>query len=264
MAKGPAITKTMYVRYCEAVIDALNAQYEMTKVIRHSGSAGGVREAILRDFLTAHLPELTSAVTGVIFDSAGKRSKQQDIVFVLKTFPRLPFANGCDLIYVEGVVATIEVKTRIKGSDWIEIASNLASVRALTPTGKVVLTMGNLDWDETQVFSAVVTYDGAPLSSVQKSLTKVPVEGWPHVYLDLKRGMVARKTNVLLSNEGGGDFIVIDDPALAFAHFLVFLTKITGRTVIRDADWNAYLGAPPTMSKHERGQDFCATGAQGS
>lgn len=253
--EGKGKAKTVYVSYCEAAIEALNAQYEMTKVIGHSGSAGGVREAIVRDFLTAHLPDLTSAVTGVIFDSTGTRSKQQDIVFVLKTFPRLPFANGCDLIYVEGVVATIEVKTRIKRADWTTIASNLASVRALAPTGHVVLTMGDLGWDETQVFSAIVIYNGAPLASVQKSLRKLPAEGWPHVYLDLKRGMLARNTNVLVQKDGNADFIVVDEPALAFARFLIFLTKITGRTVIRGVDWNAYLGisSPQSLSAHETG-----------
>jgi hypothetical protein len=245
MRAGKDETRTIYVRYCDAAIDALNAQYEMTKVIGHNASAGGVREAILRDFLAAHLPELASAVSGVIFDSTGTRSRQQDIVFVLKTFPRLPFANGCDLIYVEGVVATIEVKTRIGPADWATIGNNLASVRALTPTGNPVLTMGDLDWDGTQVFSAIVIYDGAPLQSVAKSLGKLPIEGWPHVYLDLKRGMLVQNTGVLLPQDSSDAFIVVNDPGLAFARFLVFLTKITGWTVIRGAEWNAYLGVLP-------------------
>lgn len=66
-------------RYCEAAVSTLNSQYEATKVLHHAGTAGSIREQILRDFLSAHLPELITVVSGQIFDCKGNYSKQQDV-----------------------------------------------------------------------------------------------------------------------------------------------------------------------------------------
>lgn len=234
--------KKIYGRYCDAAVEALRAQYEMTKVIGHNASMGASREGILRDFLAAHLPEMTSPVTGVVFDSKGAYSRQQDIVFVLKSFPRLPFASGVDLIYVEGVVATVEIKTVVNPSVWPAIAENLKAVRALTPSSLGSTTMGNLDaWDETQIFCAVVTYGGAPLDTMRKTILGSAVEGWPDVYLDFEKGMLVRNFEVLIPDGDGEDFVEIQGAGGAFAHFLTYLTKITGQLVLRGVAWDAYL-----------------------
>ncbi|SDF39944.1 DUF6602 domain-containing protein [Dyella sp. 333MFSha] len=234
--------KKIYGRYCDAAVDALRAQYEMTKVIAHNASAGSAREAIIRDFLAAHLPEMTSPVSGVVFDSKGTYSKQQDIVFVLKSFPRLPFANGVDLIYVEGVVATVEIKTVINRSVWPSIAENLKSVRTLTPSSLGSAMLGDLDaWDETKIFSAVVTYGGASLETMRQAIVELPAETWPDVYLDLQTGMLVRNLDVLIPNGDGNDFVEIEGAGPAFARFLTYLTKITGQLVMRGVAWETYL-----------------------
>lgn len=229
-----------YLTYCNAAVNALTAQRQMTGVIGHNASAGAAREAILRDFLTAHLPEMTTAVSGVIFDASGKRSRQQDIVFVLKSFPRLPFASGSDLIYIEGVVATVEIKSSISPAHWDHIADNLASVRQLTPTNAGSSTFGDLTWDETRVFSAVITYGGPALDVMLQRIVSEPDERWPDVYLDLQRGMLTRHMG-LLPGQTGRDFTVIEGAGSALAHFLVVLAKLTGRLVFRGVDWDAYL-----------------------
>lgn len=234
--------KKIYGRYCDAAVEALRVQYEMTKVIGHNASMGSSREGILRDFLAGHLPKMTSPVTGVIFDSKGAYSRQQDVVFVLKSFPRLPFASGVDLIYVEGVVATVEIKTVVNPSVWPIIAENLRSVRALTPSSHGSTMMGDPDaWDETQIFSAVVTYGGTSLDTMRRTILNSPVEGWPDVYLDFDKGMLVRNLNTLIPNGDGDNFVEINGAGQAFAHFLTYLTKITGQLVLRGVAWDAYL-----------------------
>ncbi|UPG95093.1 DUF6602 domain-containing protein [Luteibacter aegosomatissinici] len=236
--------KKLLVNYADGALDALRAQYQMTKVISHSVTAGAAREAVLRDFLVAHLPNMSTAMSGVIFDANDRFSKQQDIVFVLKSFPRLPFVSGSDLIYVEGVIATIEVKTVITAADWRRtIGPNIASVRALTPSSKDSAVMGDLgfSWDESQIFSAVVTYGGSSLQSIQGAILMRPEVEWPDVYLDLGQGMLVRRTSGLIPGEDGAAFVTLADPAVAFAHFLIFLTRITSRLTLRDVEWGDYL-----------------------
>ena len=233
--------RSTYVRYCQSAIDTLNTQYEKTKVITHRASAGAAREALIREFLTAHMPEMTSAVSGLLMDASGGRSKQQDIVFLLKTYPRLPFSSGFDLIYVEGVVATIEIKTRTNADSWKTISDNIASVRSLRPNGHVIVKIGDLLWDHSQVFTSVVTYDGPPLVNVEKSILRLPENGRPHVYLDLRRGMLVSNMGALLPLASTGSFISILDPGQAFAQYLIFLTRITSSMVLRAIDWEAYM-----------------------
>lgn len=117
------------VEYCHGAIKALNAQYEMTNVLKHSATAGTARERLIQDFLVAHLPEMTSVVSGMIVDSNDQRSRQQDIVLMLKSMPRLPFASGHDLIFQEGTVATFEIKTGVTPTVLNDIAINIESVK---------------------------------------------------------------------------------------------------------------------------------------
>jgi hypothetical protein len=229
-----------FVRYCNAAVATLNARRQMTDVIGHNVSAGAAREAILRDFLAAHLPEMTTGVSGVIFDASGTCSRQQDIVFLLKSFPRLPSANGGDLIFVEGVVATVEIKSNITPADWKMIAENIASVRRLTPTEAGSGTFGDLTWDDTRVLSAVVTYGGSPLQTILRRLDGEPEASLPDMYLDLQRGMLVRNTG-LLPRQSGEAFLLIEPAGPALAHFLVILAKLTGRLVFRGVDWDSYL-----------------------
>lgn len=238
--------KKPLLQYCESAVASLQAQYQMTKVIVHGSSMGSVREAILRDFLAAHLPDMATAMSGVVFDSNDVRSRQQDIVFALKSFPRLPFASDVDLIYVEAVIACIEIKTTISAKSWGSgsrnpIGKNLASVRALTPATDGSAVFGDLDWDERRIFSAVVTYGGSALKDMCAAISERPEVEWPDVYLDFSKGMLIQNHGLLLARTGGAAFIEINEPAVAFATFITFLTRITGRLVMRSVKWEHYL-----------------------
>ena len=78
-------------QYCEYALTVLNSQFQATKVITHTSTTGTIREQLIKDFLKAHLPELVTVLSGQIFDSENNYSKQQDIVLVMKSMPRLPF-----------------------------------------------------------------------------------------------------------------------------------------------------------------------------
>ncbi|KKX80517.1 DUF6602 domain-containing protein, partial [Vibrio parahaemolyticus] len=106
--------------------------YDKSKVVKHSATSGAIREGQIKDLLEKHLPSLVHVVSGQVFDSNDNYSKQQDIVLVHKSMPRLQFDSNLDLIFIEGVVATVEIKTHVSPSTMQSIGDNFRSVRALT------------------------------------------------------------------------------------------------------------------------------------
>ncbi|MEX5544661.1 hypothetical protein Q1J68_03540 [Pseudomonas pergaminensis] len=229
------------IEYCQGAVKALNAQYEMIRVLGHSVTAGSARERLIQDFLVAHLPEMTSVVSGVIIDSNGRRSKQQDIVLMLKSMPRLPFASGHDLIFQEGTVATFEIKTEITPSVLEAVALNIESVKTLMPTTLEGVQLGDLDWPHARILSVVVTYGGSALESIEHKLTELPEACQPDVYLDLTKGIFIKNEGILFSKEGNSSYLRFDDAAIGLARLLALLSKVTGRLVMRGVKWDAYI-----------------------
>lgn len=229
------------VEYCHGAVKALNAQYEMTSVLHHSATAGSARERLIQDFLIAHLPEMTSVVSGMIVDSNGRRSKQQDIVLMLKSMPRLPFASGHDLIFQEGTVATFEIKTEITPSALENIALNIESVKVLEPSTLEGAQLGDLGWPYARILNVVLTYGGTALDGIERKLTQIPDSGQPDVYLDLTKGILIKNEGLLFTQEGFSSYLRFDDAAVGLARLLALLSKVTGRLVMRGVKWDAYI-----------------------
>jgi hypothetical protein len=229
------------VEYCKGAVKALNAQYEMSNVLGHSATAGSARERLVHDFLIAHLPEMTSVVSGMIIDSSGQRSKQQDIVLMLRSMPRLPFASGHDLIFQEGAVATFEIKTQISPSTLDTIAINIESVNALVPSTLEGVQLGDLDWPYARILNVVLTYGGSPLSVIDRKLIELPTAGQPDIYLDLTKGALIKNDGVLMIQDSPARYIQVDDAGLGLARLLTLLSKVTGRLVMRGVHWDSYI-----------------------
>jgi len=229
------------IEYCHGAVKALNAQYEMTNVLKHSVTTGSARERLIQDFLVAHLPEMTSVVSGMIVDSKDQRSKQQDIVLMLKSMPRMPFASGHDLIFQEGTVATFEIKTGIVPGTLKSIANNIESVKKLTSSTNEGVKFGDLDWPYRRILSVILTYRGSKLEVIAKILEKLPEVGQPDIYLDLDKGILIKNEGILLKKKEGIPYIKFDDPAVGLARLLTILSKVTGRLVMHGVDWESYI-----------------------
>lgn len=228
-------------QYCINALAVLNSQYRATQVIQHNASVGSIREQILKDFLTAHLPELVTVVSGQIFDSNDKYSKQQDVVLMLKSMPRLPFASGIDLIFQEGVVASIEIKTRLDVTKLKEIGANFQSVRELASNVAATGRMGVYgNWPPDRILTAIISYEGMPLESVSRLLDSFEESARPDLVLDLSRGLLVRNHGFLCDPVPDGIYILVSDPADGFKFFLTFLTQVTGTMSGRGVVWPSY------------------------
>jgi len=232
------------LEYCLGAVNALTAQYEMTKVLGHAATAGAAREGLIQHFLTDHLPEMATVVSGVIVDAQGNRSKQQDIVLMLKSMPRLRFASGHDLIFQEGAIATFEIKTAINTRKVItEIGGNIRSVRNLSATSLAGTRMGDLSWAHARILTAVLTYGGTRLSTVAQWLENIPETDRPDLYLDLSKGMLIKNDGSFeVAKENTSQYLIVDKAALGLARFLTILAVITGAVQTREVKWSSYIG----------------------
>ena len=232
---------TVFQQYCTNALSTLNSQFRATQVLPHNVTAGSVREQIIRDFLIDHLPELISVVSGCIFDTNDNYSRQQDIVLVLKSTPRLPFASAQDLIFQEGVVATLEVKTTVSAHVIKSVGENIESVRRLVSRIAATTTMAVTHaWPSTRILTVIVTYGGASKEVLVQTLDFLAEEAKPDLMLDLSKGLLIRNHGLLIPKGSTESYIWIDDPAAGFKMFLTFLTEITGTLSSRGVTWRHY------------------------
>jgi hypothetical protein len=233
---------TLLKKYCSNALRVLSAQFDASASLTHGTSLGSIREQAIRDFLEGHLPSLVTVVSGQIFDSQDAISSQQDIILVLKSVPRLPFASGIDLVYADGVVATIEVKSSLSGPVLKKIGEGIKSVRTLQPVVWGTSSLGvSHSWPPNRILSVVITYSGTALTALESVLGTMDDITRPDIVLDLSKGLLVRNEGLLLAKQQtGADYINIPDSAHGFMLFLTFLTEITGTLVSRGINWRAY------------------------
>ena len=236
------MSEKVFQKYCENSLKILNSKYEATKVLNHNATAGAAREQILKDFLSEHLPELITVLSGQIFDSEDNYSKQQDIVLVLKSMPRLQFASDNDLIFQEGVVATMEVKTTLNLTVLKAIGDNIASVRTLKSASFGGAQMGiNHNWPSQKVLTCIVTYGGSRLELLLDQLAQLTPEQKPDLLLDLSQGLLVKNHGLLVEQQGSTEYLLENNAAVGFKLFLTFMTEITGTLSARGVNWRKYL-----------------------
>jgi hypothetical protein len=233
---------TVLRTYCANAIKILGAQFDASSALTHGASLGSVREQAIRDFLEGHLPSLVRIVSGQVFDSSDSRSTQQDVILTLKNVPRLPFANGIDLVYADGVVATIEIKSSLSGPVLKSIGDGIRSVRALKP---VIWSTSSLSvshsWPPARILSAIVTYAGTSLDVLKTVLATMDDTSRPDLILDLSKGLLIQNHGFLVARQNVEDYVMVPNPADGFMYFLTFLTEITGTLGSRGVNWRSYL-----------------------
>ncbi len=110
----------MLLAHFDAIEKRLVAQSGEQDAAGHPLHKGTPREVFIRDFLRTHISETVNIGTGEIIDansSSGQKRNQHDIVIYNKNFPKLNLVNNISVFFIESVIATIEVKSRITKSE---------------------------------------------------------------------------------------------------------------------------------------------------
>ncbi|MES5956110.1 hypothetical protein QCI42_22530 [Bacillus fungorum] len=123
----------MNFSFIESVAKKLLADFEASKVFKHNGLKGNVREHALSTFLEKHFPEKLKIGSGIVVNSDGIQSRQQDII-IYDAFnaPLLLNEEETKIIPVESVYGTIEVKSTLSKRELATCINNIKSIKALS------------------------------------------------------------------------------------------------------------------------------------
>lgn len=122
----------------ESVAKRLEADFEETQILSHRGVKGQTRErAIVHTFLQPYLPKRYSIGGGLLVDSTGRFSQQQDLVIYDEfSIPTLQDHEENKLFFAEQVLITIEVKSTLDRNAARDIVNKANSVGSLQRRSK--------------------------------------------------------------------------------------------------------------------------------
>ena len=122
-------------KWAKSIARVLESSFSVSSTIAsHSGVLGDARESFIRDVLKRFLPSNISIGAGQIIDSEGSISKQIDLIIYRNDFPTLRTFGSADVYLIEGVIATVEVKSQLNEKSLFEALENGKSVRNLKPS----------------------------------------------------------------------------------------------------------------------------------
>lgn len=120
-------------RWFDSVESQLDTEARRAGIFKHPSITGDTREQIVRDALRTILPARIEVGKGRVIGANSDPSKQVDIVVFDERFPVLRM--GTDALYpVEGVIATIEVKSELNQSELRSAFENTFSVMRIAPS----------------------------------------------------------------------------------------------------------------------------------
>lgn len=95
----------------------------------HSSTVGFAREFFVKQVLRTVLPPMVHIGSGRIIDAAGQQSRQMDVIIYDARFPVLETAPGIGSYFIEGVIATVEVKSTIDKKKLYDALDNCLSAK---------------------------------------------------------------------------------------------------------------------------------------
>jgi len=120
--------------YFQNISESLQSEKSASKIFSNTSDAGLIREDILKEFLSLHLPKRCDIIKGgFIFDAEENMSKQLDLIVTNDlTLQFKQFSNaqssGKSFNCIEGASCAISVKTQLDKKGLIDSIENLASI----------------------------------------------------------------------------------------------------------------------------------------
>jgi hypothetical protein len=171
----------------------------ITSKIEHAGIKGDAREEIVKNFLIEYIPETFGIAKGLVVDSVGSQSKQEDLmIYDRAATPRFLSLGSAVILPVESVRAVVEVKSTLTVEHLKDALTNIASVRGLPRAHLPPFQM------QTQLpFGLVFTYTSrVSLDRIVDELREsdVPRHFGPTAVICLDRGCVISLERSNLNN----------------------------------------------------------------
>lgn len=126
----------MFIYNLQEMAKNLQSDYEkLSSKIEHNGLKGTVREEKLKEYISKLFPTKYAIGNGIIIDANETQSKQQDfIIYDNFNSPKLMETESVQIIPIESVYATIEVKSTLTIAELEKSIKNIESVKKLQKT----------------------------------------------------------------------------------------------------------------------------------
>jgi hypothetical protein len=111
----------------------LVARYNEAASVKHMGDRGDNREAVLREFLTEHLPNRFGVGKGEVVTRHGGHSHSADVVIFDADYAPVLYAGNTLIIPVEAVYGIIEVKSRLSKAEFRDASQKIEAFKQLAP-----------------------------------------------------------------------------------------------------------------------------------
>lgn len=134
--------------------------YSYTREALQQGSnLGFAREHFVKNVLMGLLPNTVITGSGEIIDGFGNRSGQQDVIIYRSDFPVITSLTPVNTYLVEGVVATIEIKSNLStGAPHLLTAfKNIQRVLSLNKAAQII-SGDSTEVNKLQKLSSIKTY----------------------------------------------------------------------------------------------------------
>lgn len=238
----------MLEAHINAIEKVLIAQSAAARNAAHPNLRGGPREWFIREFLLNHLPTNLETGQGDIIDENSRPPKkgeyrpQVDIMIYRVDFPKITYAHDHFSYLAEGVIATIESKSKITKAE-LKKACKACNVHKSLTRNPPLNSFGN---PPEKIISYVVAYDGPKkISTVAKWLPRISNElGVPEEQL-VDMIIVLGKGAVWKANE----FIVIQDQ-VPEGHNWAYFDQIDGNLLLmfmHFMTWMSSTISPPEI-----------------
>jgi hypothetical protein len=152
------MTNKIVMQWFDGLEQTLETESRLSGLLDHNPTIGQAREFLVRRVLKTILPSGVHIGSGKVIDHAEGASRQIDVIVYDPQFPMLELEGG-GLYFVEGVLATIEVKSTINSAELERSLENSKSVLMLSPYGenpptedilKFYMEKGNISQDEAK------------------------------------------------------------------------------------------------------------------
>lgn len=126
----------MFIYNLQEMSKNLQSDYQkLSSKIEHNGLKGTIREDKLKEYLSKLFPTKYAIGNGVIVDANETQSRQQDfIIYDNFNSPKLMETESVQVIPIESVYATIEVKSTLTVDELEKSIKNIESVKKLEKT----------------------------------------------------------------------------------------------------------------------------------
>lgn len=203
-------------KHFAAVANALTAQAAVIAGSRDPLTRGTGREVLVREVLLPHLPAAVVIGAGEIVDSQRYVSRPVDLILYRDDVPR--FALGGDKTHylIEGVLASVEVKTNLTLSELGRALDQVAAVKRAVPIHALpdVLewhahephTLERLARMRRSPPTTIFAYRAASFRKIVERIEAREPSSWPDFICSLDQGTLRLSTDGLkYENDGHSD-----------------------------------------------------------